>query len=113
MKKLLTSLVLLFIIPTAFCQNGIGAINGFKYAYVGVLTYQNNGQDIYGVTAYLRNELSKKGLIVLDYNNSLWPQEAKDNPCLIGVWLPSHQPGGLNSAKAGYVIKNCKNDIVY
>ena len=68
-----------------------------------------------GLPSYLKNELSKKGLIVLDNNSNNWPQEAKLNHCLIGRWYPSHSEGGSipNSAKGGYVVKNCKNEIVY
>ncbi len=113
-QKLLTIIAFLFLTITAFGQKGIEAINGFKYAYVNTLVYDNNNVDIYGITEYLKNELSKKGLIVLDNNSNNWTQEAKLNPCLIGQWYPSHSGGSIpNSAKGGYVVKNCKNEIVY
>lgn len=113
-QKLLTIIIILFLTGFAFGQKGIEAINGFKYAYVNILTYGNDNHDIYGITEYLRNELSKKGLIVLDYNSNNWPKEAKLNLCLIGRWFPSHSAGGIpNSAKGGYIIKNCKDEIVY
>lgn len=113
-QKLFTIITVMLMTMTVFGQKGIEAINGFKYAYVNILTYQNNGQDIYGITTFLRNELTKKGLIVLDYNSNNWPQEAKNNPCLIGKWFPSHSEGGIpNSANGGFIIKNCKAEIVY
>lgn len=103
----------LLITNTVFGQS-IEAINGFKYAFVNTLTYQNNQQDIYGISAYLKKELTKKGLIVLDENVNLWPKEAKQNLCLVGQWFPSHSEGSIpNSVKGGYTIKNCKDVIVY
>ncbi len=111
-QRLLTFIALL-ITNTAFGQS-VEAINGFKYADVATLTYENDEQDIYGISAYLKEELSKKGLIVLDENFNLWPIEAKRNPCLIGTWFPSHSAGRIpNSVKGGFTIQNCKNEVVY
>jgi len=107
-------ILLLLICSSLFAQKGVEAINGFKYAYVAILEYGNQGEDIYGVSEYLKNELGKKGLIILSSNFDDWPQEAKKDPCIVGQWFPSNSPGGIpNSAKAGYRIKNCKNEIVY
>lgn len=113
-SKLLPFLTLLVTNFILLGQNSVEAINGFKYAYVNILTYENNRQDIYGITEYMRNELSKKGIAILDYNQNNWPLEAKKNPCLIGQWFPSHSAGGIpNSARGGFIVKNCKNEIVY
>lgn len=113
-QRLLTIITLLFINVTVFGQKGIDAINGFKYAFVAAIVYENNNLDIYGITDYLKNQLSKKGLIILDNNSNNWPKEAKLNPCLIGRWFPSHSGGSIpNSAKGGFVIKNCRNENVY
>ena len=115
MRKLTLILISSIILTiNVFGQKNVEVINGFKYALVNILTYDNNGIDIYGVSNYISNELSKKGLIVLGNNRNNWPIEAKSNTCLIGYWYPNHSGGGIaNSAKGGYVIKNCKNEIVY
>lgn len=90
-QKLISIITVLLITITTLGQKGIEAINGFKYAYVGLLNYENNAKDIYGISQYLRTELSKKGLIVLDYNSNNWPREAKINPYLnptcYYIWL--------------------------
>lgn len=113
MKRLII-LILSLACNQSFAQKGVGAINGFKYAYVEMLVYEDNQLDVYGVTQYLGNELTKKGLIMLNDNRANWPKDAEQNPCLIGHWYPNHSPGGIpNSANAGYVIKNCKDEIVY
>ena len=113
-SKIYFSALMMMFSLTSFGQKGIEAINGFKYAYVNMLTYENNRYDIFGITNFLRNELTKKGFIVLDYNRNTWSQEAKLNPCLIGTWIPSHSGGGIpNSANGGFIIKNCKGEIVY
>ena len=65
-QKLFTIVTLLLWTVNVWGQKGIEAINGFKYAFVSYLVYENKQVDIYGITAYLRSELSKKGLIVLD-----------------------------------------------
>ncbi len=106
-----TIFVLTFIIlwNSVLGQKGIEAINGFKYAFVEVLRYDNNQNDIYGLTSFLRESLSRKGIKVLDYDNSLWPDEAKRDLCLIGRWIPAHSAGN----KAGFTVKNCKDEIVY
>jgi S1-C subfamily serine protease len=114
MKKIVAIISILFIALTSTGQKGIEAINGFKFAYLGKLTYGSDGEDIYGVISYLRNELSKKGLIVLNYDSNKWPIEAKRNSCLIGTWIVSHSEGGMtHSAKASIVVKNCKDEVVY
>ena len=114
MRPVSTTILLILICNSTFAQKGVEAINGFKYADVAILEYGNGREDIYGVTEYLKNELGKKGLIILESNSDDWPQEAKKDPCLVGQWFPSNSPGGIpNSANAGYKIKNCKNEIVY
>lgn len=106
--------ILSLVCTQLFAQKGISSINGFKYAYVDILVYENEQLDIYGITQYLRNELTKKGLVVLSDNRANWPKDAVQNPCLVGLWEPNHSPGGIpNSANAGYVLKNCKDEIVY
>lgn len=106
--------IMMFLATSLFGQNNVKSINGFKYAYVVIASYgANNQQDIYGITQYLRDRLSNKGLIVLDYNPNIWPQEAKNNPCLIGTWNPTNESGAFYTAKAGYTVKNCKNETVY
>jgi S1-C subfamily serine protease len=113
-QKIFVALLLILFKFVASGQSGIESINGFKYAYVNILLYENNNVDIYGITEYAKNELTKKGMIVLDNDQRNWPQEAKLNPCLIGQWFLSHSPGSIpNSAKGGYVVKNCLNEIVY
>ena len=102
-------LVFLLFAFTSFGQKKLQALNGFKYAYVGMLQYENGRIDIFGLSSYLKQELTKKGFIVLSNENSNWPSEAKSNPCLVGRWLPSNSGGN----KAGYIIKNCKDEIVY
>ncbi len=112
--KVLTTLFALLIALIGLGQNNPGVINGFKYAYVPALIYQNNAVDIYGITAYVRNELAKKGLIILPDDVNSWPREAVVSPCLIGRWTMYDKPGGIsNSANAGFSIKNCKDEIVY
>ena len=113
-QKLFTITTLLLWTLNVWGQKGIEAINGFKYAFVSYLVYENKQVDIYGITAYLRSELSKKGLIVLDGLTKNWPKEAKLNPCLVGIWFPSHSDGNIaNSAKGGFIVRNCKDEIVY
>jgi len=113
-KVIVITLFVLFS-KFSYCQNDIEAVNGFKYAFVA-LDAKGGNQDYYGITQILRSNLAlKAGLILLDYNPESWPQEAKQNPCLIGNWIPSSEPAPFNSnwAKAGFVVKNCKNEIVY
>lgn len=113
-ERLLTIIAFLFLSITVFGQKGIETINGFKYAYVNTIVYENNNIDIYGITDYLKNELSKKGLIILDNNRNNWPKEAMDNNCLIGIWIPESSHHGIaDGMDAGYKIKNCENKIVY
>ena len=70
--------------------------------------------DIFGVSQYLRNELTKKGLIILGETRDNWPKEAKNDQCLIGRWFPTHEPGAFGeAAKSGFVVKNCKGEIVF
>ncbi len=115
MRKQRLILITSFILTiNLFGQKNVEVLNGFKYAFVGILTYENNGIDIFGGSNYLKNELTKKGFIVLDNNANNWPIEAKSNICLVGNWEPNHSGGGIaNSAKGGFVVKNCKNEIVY
>lgn len=110
---ILTILVLLG--KFSYCQNTIEAVDGFKYAFVA-MDAKGGNQDVYGITQILRSNLIlKEGLILLDYNPELWPQDARQNPCLIGTWIPSSEPAPFNAnwAKAGFIVKNCKNEIVY
>ena len=90
-------------------QKQIESLNGFKYVYVDVLNYDNGKVDIFGLTTFLRESLGNKGFIVLDYNTSAWPAEAKGDPCLVGRWSPEHSGGN----RAGYIVRNCKDEIVY
>lgn len=113
-KKICLIIFTLFITAELFGQTGIEAINGFKYAIVEVLVYENDREDIHGITSYLETELSKKGIIVLDKDSDNWPQDAKLNPCLIGVWEPSSSSFGIaDGMRAGFLIKNCKGEVVY
>jgi S1-C subfamily serine protease len=107
--RVISIVTLLAFCHSVFGQKGIEAINGFKYAFVDVLQYDNNQVDIYGLTSFLRESLSRKGLKVLDYDPSSWPNEVKSNPCLVGRWIPAHSAGN----RAGFTVKNCKDEIVY
>ncbi len=111
MKKIFIISLSLLMTFSVSGQKGVEAINGFKYAFVN----QSGGSyDQYGITKYLRDELSKKGLIVLGYTASEWPSEAKNNRCLICSWESTYSAGGVpNSAKASFIVKNCKNEIVF
>ena len=113
MKRVLLAFFFFCLSQVAFSQNNVEALNGYKYAYVENLVYQNNQIDIFGITAYMKSELYRKGLIVLDNNINNWPQEAKENPCLVSDWQSYNTPGSFNSARAGFVVKNCKSQIVY
>jgi S1-C subfamily serine protease len=99
---------------TAISQHNPGIINGFKYALVASILMENHQAEPYGVRNYIKNELSKKGLIVLSDDRNSWPKEAKINPCLIGEFIGYFQPGSFaNSAHSGFVIKNCLGEKVY
>lgn len=108
MKTIVLTL-LVFSSVSAFSQRGIETVNGFKYAYVDVLQYENNRQDMWGLTAYLLEALSRKGIQIVGYDNTTWPVDAKHDPCLVGRWTPEHSSGN----RAGFVIRNCENEIVY
>ncbi|HCW08329.1 MAG TPA: hypothetical protein DGG95_13295, partial [Cytophagales bacterium] len=115
MKKVsCASAMILLIITNSFGQQDINSLKGFKYAYVSVLTYDGGRVDIFGITDFIKKELEIKGIKVLNNDINEWPQEAKLNNCLVGNWFPTHSPGGIpNSANGGFIVKNCKGEIVY
>ncbi len=113
-KSLIIPSLIFFLITNVKAQQNPGIINGFKYAYVNQIIYQNGLKDIYGIIPTMKNDLTKIGLIVLDDDRNNWPKEAKLNPCLIGFWASNTGFGSLaGSATAKFQVKNCKGEIVY
>lgn len=112
MKRLLTFFILLLFALVSFSQT----FNGYKYAYVNTIKYQNGQADIYGVTSEVITRLKNKGFYLL--RNS-WPKEAKNDECLVLFCNITHsnvkyvlgQPSTIAEVKLTF--SNCKNEIVY
>ena len=60
-----------------------GDLNGFKYAAVETLFYDDDQVDIRGISAMTRQRLIILGLRVVANNEESWPPELKDTPCLL------------------------------
>lgn len=112
LRKSFVIFFLIFIYSSSFCQDNPGVINAFKYALVQ--SGPNDQGNIIEMNNYLRNEISKKGIILLNNDSRTWPREAQLNICLVSYWIASYRAGGFAlTAKSTLTIKNCKNEIVY
>src|SRR5579863_3547449 len=107
--KVCTLTLSLLLTIFSYAQKDIQYINGFKYAIVATLTYTNGGKDVYGISDYIQNELSKKGIIILRIDRNTWPADAISDPCLVSYWIPQNP---INN-RVGITVKNCKHEIVY
>jgi S1-C subfamily serine protease len=103
MKKILLSIILLYSIFISNAQT----LDGFKYVYIPTLTYQNDVDDFYGVSAMLRNSFTKKGFIVISENTNI------NTPCLILYGKINHtvtNPGSRNFVYISFT--DCNNRVV-
>lgn len=89
-------------------------INGYRYILVSDPIYQYDQKDIFRISWNVREQLMKKGFIVLSNDNKLWPIEAKGNPCLILYVSPINSGGFslLNPYKVNIPFKNCLNEQI-
>lgn len=92
-----------------FGQSNPKNLDGYKYAYVQKLEYQNGRADIYGLSYSTERFLKNMGFYILGNNNNSWPKEAQLNPCLILNVLVNNSRG----SKVLMEIRNCKGDLVY
>lgn len=93
----------------AFGQSNPKNLDGYKYAYVQKLEYQNGRTDIYGLSYSTESFFKNSGFYILGNNNNSWPKEAQLNPCLILNVLVNNSGG----SKVFMEIRNCKGDLVY
>ncbi len=106
------NLILLILIlswNTGFSQSNPKNLDGYKYAFVQKLEYQNGRTDIYGLSYSTKRFLKNSGFYILGNNNNSWPKEAQLNPCLILNILINNKGG----SKVFMEIRNCKGELVY
>jgi len=108
MKKVISFIIIAFMVIPAFGQ----VFDGYKYVYVDVIAYNSGEKDVYGITASLNNNFSKKGFVVLSLDTKSWPEEARGNPCLVMFCSPSN-PYNNTTSKVGITITNCRNEIIF
>lgn len=107
MKRIITWIVLLFILNTSIGQN----LNGYKYVYIQTLTYRQGLTDIWNISHNLSTYFNQKGFTVLT-DASIPTKEINQNPCLLLRCFIHHtSTSGLNDVTI--TLKNCKDKIVY
>lgn len=109
------AITLLTICNNAIIAQSKDALDGFKYAVIAPLVY-NNQRDIYGMEAKAIQGLQEAGLICLDaLDRNQWTEDAVLEPCkVIFIYLSEGRlPNELNCGSIRIVGKNCKGQIVF
>lgn len=107
-KRIKTLAILILMSLTTFGQT----LDGYKYAYIQTVTYQNGRTDVWGISIMIRTYFSDKGFIVLT-ESSTPPKELEQNPCLLINCFINHTNvvTGVNEVTISLV--NCQNTIVH
>jgi S1-C subfamily serine protease len=111
MKNFITSLTVFLIVFELLGQN----LNGYKYAIVSPLIYQDGARDIYGMESKAISALVALGVKCLDSENAKdWPTDALEEPCLIAYvrFMYGDMPNAWNCGSVKVEIQNCKNQII-
>lgn len=101
-----------FYISLELIGQSISNLNGYKYVYVPTVKYASGPDDIWGVSARLRNYFEKKGFIVIVDKAGI-DMAFDDDPCLILNCSISHTGNTVGTNSVTLSIKNCKEEIVY
>jgi S1-C subfamily serine protease len=98
-----------------FSQNK-KSLNGFKYAIVYPLIYNNNQRDIFGIESSAIQGLQNIGIECLDNTNkNNWADDAKVEPCMVIFISVSveNPPNSFNCGSIRIVGRDCKNKVVF
>jgi S1-C subfamily serine protease len=113
-------LILILCLATFYSVNLFGQnkeiLNGFKYAVVSPVKYKDGSRDTYGIEQSTISSLQSLGLQCLNpENNSNWPQEALNEPCIVAyISMNNGQlPNSWNCGSIRIQIRNCKNSVIY
>lgn len=101
--------ILILIISSSFGQRNSKSLNGYKYAYIQKLQYQNGQIDIFGLSFKATNFFKERGFTILGDNDVAWSKEAHLNPCQILSVIVSNNGG----SQVLLEIRNCKNETIY
>ena len=109
-NRILLILIMLMVAISVIGQN----INCYKYVYVPDLIYET-GVDIYGISAYTREQLTNIGFKIIEYNNP--PDDVLENKCsLLNCVLKTSKGQGGYGIITGTVeisLVNCENSTVF
>jgi len=112
MRKIAIVLFLVFIAAFAWGKD-IRDLNGFKYAIVETLFYEDDQVDIYGISAFVRKQFIELGIKVVANNPESWPNELKANPCLALRCDIKESRRFLGRQKVELFFKDCNGEIFY
>lgn len=113
MKWILLSVLVIF--PNLIFSQAKRAIDGYKYALVNPLIYEDGIRDKFGFEQSAKDGLTEMGISVLpSEDRESWPSDAFLNPCLvlyieIGV---KTNPNAITCGSIYFNARNCKNEIV-
>ncbi len=109
MKTKLSTVITTLLMSVTFTSLG-QKLDGYKYVVVRTLTYQNEGTDIYGISATLRRNFEAKGFKILyEEDKSELPLDVEQNKC---IYLMCY-PFSIGVSTVGFKIKNCKGEILF
>jgi len=105
----LTILLLTLTFNIGFGQSNPKNLDGYRFAFIQKLQYQNGQTDIYGLAYSTERFLQNLGFNILGNNKNSWPKEAQLNPCQILNVLVNNKGG----SQVFLEIRNCKGSLVY
>ena len=106
------SLIIFFLallFSTSYGQSNTENLDGYRFAYVQELTYQNGKTDVFGLSFSMKAFLQKIGFTILDLNNKSWPKEVQLNPCQVLNVLVRNE----DVSKVSLEIRNCNDLMIY
>jgi S1-C subfamily serine protease len=113
MKFILSILIIVFSITNLFAQYNPNVLNGYKYAVVEVLTYNNSAQDVWGISSNVMYALNQKGIKIIRNE-----QDFKTfNPTPTEIFIVDIEHSsiceGCGAKKVFLTFKNFKDETIY
>jgi S1-C subfamily serine protease len=110
------SIILVFILTLSsdlFAQENPNVLNGYKFAVVDILKYDNSALDVWGISSQVLFALKQKGFIILRNEEDIKRIEPPLNEILYVFINHSQICEGCGPKKVNLTFKNYNDEVVY
>lgn len=113
MKLILSLFISAISITNIFAQNNPNVLNGYKYAIVQVLTYNNGNIDHWGISNKVMSAIEQKGIKLFKSDDEINRVNPPSNEIFWVFINHSNICEGCGAKKVNLIFKNYEDKIIY